>query len=69
MKSTFVSAGIVNSVLISSSPGVLCKDEGNVNQLGLFDLDRKITPVGQAYKNLISQWKEVLVAESFELNF
>jgi len=47
----------------------LCRDDGNVNRLGLFDLDRKITPVGEAYKNLIHQWKDVLVTESFGLNF
>ena len=29
-----------------------------VNPLGLFDLDRKIRPVGEAYRELISQWNE-----------
>jgi len=31
-----------------------------VNPLGLFDLDRKLRPVGQAYKQLISDWRDVL---------
>ena len=44
-------------------------DDGNVNTLGLFDLDRNIMPVGKAYKKLISQWRDVLVAESYGLNF
>ncbi|MEO5997564.1 MAG: family 1 glycosylhydrolase [Chitinophagaceae bacterium] len=48
---------------------VLLKDEGNVNELGLFDLQRNIMPVGRAYKKLISQWRDVLEAESFGLNF
>ncbi len=29
----------------------LREDLGNVNELGLYDLDRNIMPVGQAYKN------------------
>ena len=47
----------------------LRNDAGNVNELGLFDLNRQIMPVGKAYKKLIQQWKEVLVAESYGLNF
>lgn len=42
-------------------------DNGNVNALGLFDLDRKIRPVGEAYKTLISQWKTALEDESYVL--
>jgi beta-glucosidase len=37
---------------------------GNVNPLGLYDLDRKIRPVGEAYKRLISQWRDVLPTQS-----
>lgn len=44
-------------------------DVGNINELGLFDLDRKIMPVGEAYKTLISQWKEIVSEESFGLIF
>jgi beta-glucosidase/6-phospho-beta-glucosidase/beta-galactosidase len=36
----------------------------NVNAVGLFDLDRKIRPVGEAYKQLISAWRHVLPTQS-----
>lgn len=42
----------------------LREDRGTVNALGLFDLDRNIRPVGQAYKELINDWKEVLPTQS-----
>ncbi len=42
-------------------------DAGHVNPLGLYDLDRKIRPVGEAYKRLISQWKEILPTQSLVL--
>lgn len=42
-------------------------DAGNVNELGLYDLDRKIMPVGTAYKSLITNWKDILEAESYGL--
>jgi len=38
----------------------LREDNGHVNPLGLFDLNRRIRPVGQAYKQLIADWREVL---------
>ncbi|WP_243745510.1 hypothetical protein [Segetibacter sp. 3557_3] len=44
-------------------------DRGVVNELGLFDLDRKIMPVGKAYKKVISQWRDVLANESYGLLF
>jgi len=47
----------------------LRNDHGIVNELGLFDLDRKIMPVGLAYKDLIQNWKEILNEESFGLVF
>jgi beta-glucosidase/6-phospho-beta-glucosidase/beta-galactosidase len=34
----------------------LREDNGNVNPLGLCDLDRNVHPVGEAYKRLIQQW-------------
>jgi beta-glucosidase/6-phospho-beta-glucosidase/beta-galactosidase len=37
---------------------------GNVNPLGLYDLDRRIRPVGKAYKKLIEQWRDVLPTQS-----
>jgi beta-glucosidase/6-phospho-beta-glucosidase/beta-galactosidase len=38
-----------------------------VNPVGLFDLDRKIRPVGEAYKRLINQWRDILPTESLGL--
>ncbi|MDQ2770614.1 MAG: family 1 glycosylhydrolase [Bacteroidota bacterium] len=42
----------------------LREDNGNVNPLGLYDLDRNIRPVGEAYKQLITGWNQVLPAMS-----
>ena len=42
----------------------LRQQNGNVNPLGLFDLDRNIRNVGKAYKDLIRDWGEVLPASS-----
>jgi len=42
----------------------LRENNGNVNALGLFDLDRKIRPVGIAYKELVRDWMEVLPTQS-----
>jgi beta-glucosidase len=36
----------------------------NVNALGLFDLDRNIRPVGQAYRQMIADWRDVLPTQS-----
>lgn len=47
----------------------LRNDAGNVNELGLYDLDRKIMPVGEAYRKLILDWKDILNEESFGLTF
>ncbi|MEO6327510.1 MAG: family 1 glycosylhydrolase [Ginsengibacter sp.] len=46
----------------------LRNDDGIVNSLGLYDLDRKIRPVGSEYKNLILQWQHVIANESFGLH-
>ncbi len=45
----------------------LREQNGNVNPLGLFDLDRNIRNVGTAYKKLIKDWREVLPASSLVL--
>lgn len=37
---------------------------GNVNALGLYDLDRHIRPVGAAYRELVQAWMEVLPTQS-----
>jgi beta-glucosidase/6-phospho-beta-glucosidase/beta-galactosidase len=41
----------------------LRENNGRVNQIGLCSLDRKINPVGHAYRKLISQWRDALEAE------
>ncbi len=47
----------------------LRNDAGIVNELGLYDLDRKIMPVGEAYKELINGWRDIISEESFGLIF
>jgi len=42
----------------------LREKNGRVSPVGLYDLDRKIRPVGKAYRELIQQWREVLPTES-----
>ncbi len=42
----------------------LRENHGRVNPLGLCDLDRRIRPVGHAYKTLIAQWRDTLPTES-----
>ncbi|HEX5220060.1 MAG TPA: family 1 glycosylhydrolase [Verrucomicrobiae bacterium] len=42
----------------------LRENRGFVCALGLYDLDRKIRPVGEAYKQLIHEWCDVLPTQS-----
>ena len=42
----------------------LRENNGNVNPLGLYDLQRNIRPVGEAYQKLISQWRQVLPTQT-----
>jgi beta-glucosidase/6-phospho-beta-glucosidase/beta-galactosidase len=42
----------------------LREPNGHVDPLGLFDLNREIRPVGEAYKKLIADWREVLPTQS-----
>jgi hypothetical protein len=46
----------------------LREDNGNVNPLGLYDLSRKIRPVGKAYKELIEEWRDILPVQTFSLH-
>jgi beta-glucosidase/6-phospho-beta-glucosidase/beta-galactosidase len=46
----------------------LREDHGHVNPLGLYDLDRKIRPVGKAYRELVEQWRDILPTESLCLH-
>jgi beta-glucosidase/6-phospho-beta-glucosidase/beta-galactosidase len=47
----------------------LREDNGTINALGLYDLERNETAVGKAYRRLIEQWKHVLAQESYGLYF
>ena len=47
----------------------LRNDAGIVNELGLYDLNRKIMPVGEAYRELIQHWKDIISDESYGLVF
>lgn len=42
----------------------LREQKGTVNELGLFDLQRQIRPVGRAYQQLVAEWQDVLPAQS-----
>ncbi len=42
----------------------LREQHGTLNPMGLFDLDRRIRPVGEAYQRLISSWRNVLPTQS-----
>jgi beta-glucosidase/6-phospho-beta-glucosidase/beta-galactosidase len=42
----------------------LREENNRVNPLGLYDLGRKIRPVGESYKRLIADWGEVLPTQS-----
>jgi beta-glucosidase/6-phospho-beta-glucosidase/beta-galactosidase len=43
----------------------LREDARRVNPVGLFDLDRRIRPVGKDYRRLVKEWGEFLEAEEF----
>src|SRR5574340_744749 len=42
----------------------LRQPNGNVNPLGLYDLNRRIRPVGEAYRTLVAQWRDIMPTES-----
>jgi beta-glucosidase/6-phospho-beta-glucosidase/beta-galactosidase len=42
----------------------LREENGHIDTVGLYDLDRRIRPVGRAFQRLVSQWREVLPAQS-----
>jgi beta-glucosidase/6-phospho-beta-glucosidase/beta-galactosidase len=45
----------------------LREKNNRVNPVGLYDLDRRIRPAGEAYQRLIAQWREILPTESWGL--
>ena len=47
----------------------LRNDNGNINELGLYDLNRKIMQVGRDYKALIRKWQPILNEEDFGMHF
>jgi hypothetical protein len=42
----------------------LREENGTVNPLGLYDLDRQVRPVGRAFKQLIDRWQTILPVQS-----
>ena len=42
----------------------LREENGRVNPLGLYDLNRNIRPVGKAYQTLVRNWRKVLPTQS-----
>src|SRR3954465_10076419 len=42
----------------------LRENNGTVNELGLYDMNRKIRPVGETYKRLVQQWRSIMPMES-----
>jgi beta-glucosidase/6-phospho-beta-glucosidase/beta-galactosidase len=47
----------------------LREDAGRINELGLYDLNRRIMPVGRDYKALIQKWELILNEEDFGMHF
>ena len=45
----------------------LREDNGTVNPLGLYDIERKIRPVGETYKDLVAEWSFILPTQSHSL--
>ncbi|MDQ6639797.1 MAG: family 1 glycosylhydrolase, partial [Pseudomonadota bacterium] len=45
----------------------LRENNGRVNALGLFDLERRIRPVGEAYRKIVREWGGVLPTQSVSL--
>src|SRR5690349_3313863 len=45
----------------------LREERGELTPVGLFDLDRRIRPVGEAYRRLIATWGEVLPTQDLGL--
>jgi hypothetical protein len=61
----FTSSSLTDQVNWDST---LRENNGNVNPVGLYDLDRKIRPVGEQYRRLVVQWREVLSAKKICLH-
>jgi beta-glucosidase/6-phospho-beta-glucosidase/beta-galactosidase len=46
----------------------LREDNGRAIPCGLYDLNRKIRPVGEVYRKLVAEWKDKLPVESLCLD-
>ena len=46
----------------------LREPNGRVHPVGLYDLDRRVRPVGTAYRDLIREWREFLPTQSVALS-
>ena len=55
---------LVDQVDWSEAGPASAGSESQVNPVGLYDLDRRIRPVGAAYRQLISDWRHLLPAQS-----
>ena len=42
----------------------LREPNNRINELGLYDMNRQIRPVGKAYKKLVEQWRGLIPLES-----
>ena len=47
----------------------LREDNGTVNPLGLVDLDRNVRPVGEAYRRLICDWRDIMSTNSLLVRY
>jgi beta-glucosidase/6-phospho-beta-glucosidase/beta-galactosidase len=47
----------------------LRENNGRICPVGLYDLDRKIRPVGEAYRKLVQDWRDILPVGSYSLTF
>jgi beta-glucosidase/6-phospho-beta-glucosidase/beta-galactosidase len=45
----------------------LREDRGTVNPRGLYDMDRRLRPVGAAYRDLVATWRDLLPTQSVYL--
>ena len=45
----------------------LRENNGNINELGMYDMDRNIRPLGEAYQKLISQWSPMMNEQLTEI--
>jgi hypothetical protein len=42
----------------------LRENAGRVSALGLYDLDRRIRPVGQAFRRIVTLWRDIVASDA-----